>query len=249
MFDAIKQVFNHRDVTIEYPVGGVPPLPPNYRGRPVLDTQKCMCCAACANHCPPNAIQMRLDIPNGQEWWSINYARCIFCGRCQEVCPTTAIVLTDEIELAVLDKDDLEVKVSFPLQSCSNCGKYFATMKEVDYVTRVLEQGGGEFTEAGAKYITSRCPECKTKVDALRASAREHTTGEPAAYTAEQALRDVYGAPVLNEWAAETELGDVKEADDDLVVAELVKRGIISEDELSAVRADVHADIHQGVKA
>ena len=245
MIDAIKQAMRHRHVTIEYPVGGVPPLPPDYRGRPVLDPERCMCCAACANHCPPNAIQMKLAVEEGLEYWSINYARCIFCGRCQEVCPTTAITLTDEIELAALDKDDLEVTVAFELQRCANCGKYYATKKEVDYVTRVLMHGGGEFNAEGAEYITCRCPQCKTNVDALRASYREHTTGQPAAYTVDQALRDVYGAATLNEWAAETELGDMEEADDDLVIAELVKRGIITEYEVG----DVRSDLHKGVRS
>ncbi|MCD8316032.1 MAG: 4Fe-4S binding protein [Eggerthellaceae bacterium] len=228
MLDAIKQVFHHGDATIKYPDAPLPPLPPNYRGKPVHDNDLCMCCAACANQCPPNAIQMSLDMEKGTEVWSINYGRCIFCGRCQEVCPTKAITLSDEIELAVLDKDDLEFTATYPLARCSNCGKFYASQKEVDYVTNVLMAATDTLTVEGARYITSRCDECKTRVDALRADAREHTTGQPAAYTADQALHDVYGAPMLNEWAAQTEIGDVNTEDDDLILQKLVERGVIT---------------------
>lgn len=176
MFKTLKNAFKTGNATIAYPAA---PLerPEHARGKPEHDAVACIGCAACAVACPPNAIQMDLNLEAGTTTWSINYGRCIFCGRCEEVCPTDAIVLSKEFELAVMNKDDLEETCTYTLQACSECGDYYATSKEVDYATRILSQTSDDMEAVNAAQVTGICPACKRKADAYRQQRRDRTQG------------------------------------------------------------------------
>ena len=179
MFKPIKEMTRVGNATTKYPFA---PLerPEGARGKPEHDSANCIACAACAVACPPNAIQMVVDPKGGTIMWSINYGRCIFCGRCEEVCPTKCIKLSREFELAVMDKNDLEETCTYPLQKCSQCGKYFASAKEVAYAGDILEQQAENDEEAKrARELLSVCPTCKQKADAYRAKRRVDTVGDP----------------------------------------------------------------------
>ena len=204
MLKTLREVLRVKNATTSYPDKPVR-RPPGARGKPVHSSQQCICCAACANACPSNAIQMRLDLEKGTETWLFNVGRCIFCGRCEEACPLGAIVLSPDFELAVLNADDLEETCEYNLATCDSCGRYFATEKEVAYVTTVLSQLSTDTDKACSKGMTHICPECKQKVDATRAVEREDTHGVPAAFTADEALRDVRRSQELTIMAAETE--------------------------------------------
>jgi hydrogenase-4 component H len=89
-------------VTTRYPRGPAI-MPSPYRGRPVLDPDRCdpTSCRACADVCLPRAITvehgvLRLDI-----------GRCITCNYCVERCPTGALTMRNDVELAVRRRDDL----------------------------------------------------------------------------------------------------------------------------------------------
>ncbi len=175
MFKTLKGILKTGNATIAYPFA---PLerPEGARGKPEHDSIECIGCAACACVCPPNAIQMLIDVPAGTTTWSINFGRCIFCGRCEEVCPTKAIKLSPEFELAVMCKDDLEENCTYNLQACAACGNYYATVKEVDYAARILSQYQGDEEAAVARDLVSYCPACKREADAYRAKRRDETS-------------------------------------------------------------------------
>ncbi len=56
------------------------------RFRPEIDRDKCVACAACAEHCPTGA----LSVPGGDKA-TLDEARCIGCAECVAHCPTGAI--------------------------------------------------------------------------------------------------------------------------------------------------------------
>ncbi len=109
-------------VTRSYPEEKIP-LPPRWRGRPVLTLdpdgeERCVACELCSAVCPTQCIALEGgDRPNGRRYartFRINFSRCIYCGLCEEACPTLAIQLLDEFGFAkeyradfVYHKEDL----------------------------------------------------------------------------------------------------------------------------------------------
>lgn len=98
-------------VTTSYPDVDEP-APLAYRGQVLLRTDLCRGDGACARVCPSAAIVVT-DTSNGGWTWELDDARCVFCGLCAEVCPTEAILLSNEFELAVRNRADQMVRVTF----------------------------------------------------------------------------------------------------------------------------------------
>jgi len=93
-------------VTRKYPFEQHP-VPEDFRGRVEFLEELCMGCGACANVCPPNAIQVIEE--KGTRIIKLFIGRCIFCGRCEENCPMMAVKQTDDFELSSIRREDLEV--------------------------------------------------------------------------------------------------------------------------------------------
>ncbi len=91
-------------MTLYYPEEQ-PVIPPAYRGRPVLvsdknGVEKCVACGLCEAACPPACIHiLGGERDNGDRFprsYVLDGSRCIFCGLCEEACPKEAIVMSDE---------------------------------------------------------------------------------------------------------------------------------------------------------
>ena len=176
MFTFIKKAIKTGTQTSSYPLEPMP-VDKNFRGKPEHNPQQCIGCAACVNACPSNALTVETDLKTGELAWQFNLGRCIFCGRCEEVCPTHAIVLSKEFELAVMNKEDLEERCTYDMARCSECGEYYATVKQVDYATRILSQLPGDLEAQQAAALTGVCPKCKQKADAYRNKHRDELVG------------------------------------------------------------------------
>lgn len=176
MLKLFEQIRKTGNATVAYPFAPLETAP-GTRGKPEHDELRCIACGACAAACPPNAISMETDLKHETLTWAINYGRCIFCGRCEEVCPTEAIRLSQEFELAVMSKADLEESCSYELARCVVCGKPFAPRKEVDYVRSLLAAGARDAEAADAARSAEVCPDCKRLADARAAAARDDAQG------------------------------------------------------------------------
>ncbi len=155
----LKIALSRGRVTIKYPYEKTE-IPLELRGKPEIDFNLCIGCGGCANVCPPSAITIE-DVGN-RRILRLNYYRCIFCGRCEENCPTGAIRLTNEFEIASLDKKDLTITAEFELVRCKKCGRPFATRRLIETITNYLLSVDISYKE-DLKEMIWLCPECRRK--------------------------------------------------------------------------------------
>jgi len=109
-------------------------VPERYRGKPAFDLDSCIGCGACVNVCPTNALTMVDDLEATPPLRKITlrYDACIFCGNCRDNCTTeTGIKLTNEWDLATLDRDSIPESYDFELQVCEKCGELIGTKKHL----------------------------------------------------------------------------------------------------------------------
>jgi Ni,Fe-hydrogenase III small subunit/Pyruvate/2-oxoacid:ferredoxin oxidoreductase delta subunit len=101
MIDLIRARFRQGYRTIAYPDAAPPPLPDRFRGRPLIDSEKCLeGCTRCADACPTGAIDLR-------EGPLVDLGRCLFCTDCADACPAGALHYDRDHRLAVRNRADL----------------------------------------------------------------------------------------------------------------------------------------------
>ncbi len=100
MLDALVARFRQGHRTISFPPQDAR-LPDRYRGRPVLDPQKCPSgCRACADACPTEAVHVETAM-------AVDLGRCLFCLDCTSVCRSGAITFSQDYRLATRTRHDL----------------------------------------------------------------------------------------------------------------------------------------------
>ncbi|WON78637.1 formate hydrogenlyase complex iron-sulfur subunit [Serratia sp. UGAL515B_01] len=168
MLKLIRKVLKTGHATTAYPAQPLE-VDPNFRGKPEYHPQQCIACGACTNACPSNALTMTTDTTSGTLRWQLFLGRCIFCARCEEVCPTTAIRLSQQFELAVWRKEDLYQQADFAICHCRQCGKPYATQKEIDYALTLLSGTLPASASLRARFET--CASCKQQQSMIQADS------------------------------------------------------------------------------
>jgi hydrogenase-4 component H len=92
--------------TRQYPLVKVD-APEGYRGRHILDPEKCISCGLCERDCPAKAIKL-VEV-SGKRMPHFYLDRCIFCYLCAEGCPREAIKLSTNFEMSTTETDELMV--------------------------------------------------------------------------------------------------------------------------------------------
>jgi len=121
-----------------------------FRGKPVVNEEKCVGCLTCANVCPPCAITVSDDAKSGIRTITRDYGRCIFCGQCEAFCITgEGVKLSNKIyDMAVFDRsNNVEIQTR-ELLICSHCGDVITTKEHVQYLFNKLGTKGYSSTMA-----------------------------------------------------------------------------------------------------
>ena len=128
---ALGEVLNNlfkKHSTSEYPAKKHKPAKA-YRARIKFKPEDCIGCNICVRNCPANAITIKQinpedkpqTLPDGKVVpakrkfkCNIDLGRCIYCAQCVESCPKKALESSEEFELTVFDKKDLQDEFKHP---------------------------------------------------------------------------------------------------------------------------------------
>ena len=138
-------------------------------GFPTWDRDKCVGCGACYNSCPEKVITM--DDRDGLRYIGHNSFNCRTCRTCEEVCPEKAIEIKYGFDLSQFLQDCTFEDVNMTLRICSQCGKHFATDRQLDSLKKKLETGNPENGLAPTVLpdrLFEVCDECKKNAKAKR---------------------------------------------------------------------------------
>ncbi len=144
-------------VTLAYPFVPHPPEE-NFRGKPVLNTRKCMSCGACANARPSRLIAIRDQ--GLVRTLSFDLGRCTYCGNCRDACPQEAITLSTQFELSTTATEDLCIQAEFKLVNCRICGQPVGTERQIQVVREKL--AASDIQLPNLAYL-ELCPTCRRR--------------------------------------------------------------------------------------
>ncbi len=189
--EAVTAVFSRR-FTTRFPDEPCV-VPEKYRGKPEFDTDTCIGCGACVNVCPTDALTMVDDIEAEVPKRIITQKTdaCIFCGNCRDNCTTeTGIRLSNQWDLASLDRQSYIETHEYELQICERCGANIGTKKHLVWLYEKLGplaytnpslllaksgeliKGRGQFVQRqGGKdaetsdFMMILCPKCKCELN------------------------------------------------------------------------------------
>ena len=102
MLKAILARYRQGHRTFAYPDEPLP-LPPRFRGLPLLDLSRCgEGCRACAAACPYGAVSASGSL-------TLDMGKCLFCGDCAAACPHDAISFSSDARLSNRSRTGLTV--------------------------------------------------------------------------------------------------------------------------------------------
>ena len=120
--------------TVAYPLAPRP-AEPEYRGRIVVNTDRCLGCGGCADVCPSRCILVT-DLSPFWRVISRNLERCIMCGRCRTACSCGAITIEPDYELSTPNRADLHIEQRLFMGACERCGRCYAPQHPLDRLKR-----------------------------------------------------------------------------------------------------------------
>lgn len=162
--EAVTAVFSPR-FTTRFPAKPCV-VPERYRGKPEFDLDNCIGCGACVNICPTEALTQVDDTQARPPMRKITlrYDTCIFCGNCEDGCTTEkkGIKLSNQWDLATLDRNSCAESFEFELQACEKCGEIIGTKKHLVWLYEKL----GPLAYTNPSLLLAKNGELATKPDA-----------------------------------------------------------------------------------
>ena len=158
--EAVTAVFSPR-FTTRFPAEPCV-VPERYRGKPEFDLDTCIGCGACVNVCPTEALTQIDDLEANPPTRKITlrYDTCIFCGNCRDNCTTEdGIKLSNEWDLATLDRESTVETHEYELQLCEKCGAVIGTKKHLIWLYEKL----GPLAYTNPSLLLAKSGELSTK--------------------------------------------------------------------------------------
>jgi len=161
--EAVTAVFSPR-FTTRFPARPCV-VPKRFRGKPEFDLDACIGCGACVNVCPTEALTQLddLDAEPPVRRITLRYDTCIFCGNCSENCTTKdGIKLSNQWDLATMDRQSTVETHEFELQLCQKCGAVIGTKKHLIWLYEKL----GPLAYTNPSLLIAKESELTTKPEA-----------------------------------------------------------------------------------
>lgn len=146
--------------------------PPDFRGKPDLDPEKCTACSACEQACPTKAIE--ISDGNGRRTVTYLLGKCSYCRTCEMVCPFDAVKLTQEYLLVFKDRRAAVVTTDVELLRCAECGSFFVSPRQIEGALNRIEENVKEYAEfhENMKQAMQLCPSCRRKIANVKRAKR-----------------------------------------------------------------------------
>ena len=155
-------------------------VPERFRGKPEFDTDSCIGCGACVNVCPTEALTQIEELDSDPPVRKIThrYDACIFCGNCSDNCTTEdGIKLSDQWDLATLDRKSTIETHEYDLQLCEKCGALIGTKKHLLWLYEKL----GPLAYTNPSLLIAKSKELSTKPEGISQQAQsEKNTVQPS---------------------------------------------------------------------
>jgi Ni,Fe-hydrogenase III small subunit/Pyruvate/2-oxoacid:ferredoxin oxidoreductase delta subunit len=150
MLRIIRERLRQRYRTMRYPGAEPPPLPPRFRGVPVLTSEPCPDgCAECIEACPTDAVSR-----GSGARLTMDLGRCIFCGECAAACPEERITFSRDPRMAVRKREHLVIGPD-ALRLAETLGADLRRLLGRALRLRQVSAGGCNACEADANVLTT----------------------------------------------------------------------------------------------
>ena len=130
--------------------------PPNFRGQPVYNAEKCVGCLACVHVCPVEALGFEDETSPDNPTRTLQHYTdtCIFCGQCEAACIADheGIKLSNDWDLAFFDRKRALESIDKELQLCEICGDPIACKDHLKWIAEKI----GELTYSNPTLYLSR---------------------------------------------------------------------------------------------